>query len=360
MFEQENALPCAEPHFSIDNRHSLAGACQDHADVRRHVVAAFRIVREIIRILRHEAVEKFLQIATSGRIRVFHDDNAATRVLDENGYCSRLQSRPVNLRLHFVCDFVKTLAVGPEFKLVVVDAHWRTPYFGVTARAKPAIAQGYGGQTSSDGLGMRVKSSACVSLAYSGKAQARRMRYLQMRGDIERVLFDEAAIHKRLDEMAAQISSDYRDRQLMVIAVLAGSLIFTSDLLRRILLPLRLECLAVVSYHGKAQTSGEVTFKQVGLPDVADRDVLVVDDILDTGHTLAAVRERLATAKPCSIRVCVLLSKRKQRARDVDPDYVGFEIEDEFVVGYGLDFMERYRNLPYLGVLRKELLEPMS
>jgi hypoxanthine phosphoribosyltransferase len=98
-----------------------------------------------------------------------------------------------------------------------------------------------------------------------------------------------------------------------------------------------LECLGAVSYHGKAQTSGEVTFKQVDLPDVADRDVLVVDDILDTGHTLAAVREQLATAKPCSIRVCVVLSKRKRRARDVDADYVGFEIEDEFVVGYGLD-----------------------
>ncbi len=178
-----------------------------------------------------------------------------------------------------------------------------------------------------------------------------------MGGDVERVLFDEAAIHKRLDEMAAQISSDYCDRQLMVIAVLTGSLIFMSDLLRRILLPLRLDCLAVVSYHGKAQTSGEVIFKQVGLPDVAGRDVLVMDDILDTGHTLAAVREKLERAKPSSMRVAVLLSKKKQRARQIDVDYVGFEIEDEFVVGYGLDFMERYRNLPYIGVLRKELVE---
>jgi hypoxanthine phosphoribosyltransferase len=90
---------------------------------------------------------------------------------------------------------------------------------------------------------------------------------------------------------------------------------------------------------------------------VVGRDVLILDDILDSGHTLAAVREKLETAKPRSIRVCVLLSKQKQRAREVDVDYVGFEIEDEFVVGYGLDFMERYRNLPYIGVLRKELLE---
>ena len=184
-----------------------------------------------------------------------------------------------------------------------------------------------------------------------------RMRYLQMRGDLERVLFDEPAIHQRLDQMAAQISEDYRDRELTVIALLTGSLMFMSDLLRRIPLPLKLDCLSVVSYHGKAQTSGEVIFKQLALPDVTDRDILIVDDILDSGHTLAAVCEKLETARPRSVRVCVLLSKKKQRARCVDTDYVGFEIEDEFVVGYGLDFRERYRNLPYIGVLRKELLE---
>jgi hypoxanthine phosphoribosyltransferase len=139
--------------------------------------------------------------------------------------------------------------------------------------------------------------------------------------------------------------------------VLTGSLMFLSDLLRRIPLPLKLDCLSVVSYHGKPQSSGQVIFKDLNLPDLTGRDVLIVDDILDSGHTLAAVREKLATAKPRSIRVCVLLSKRKQRARDVHADHVGFEIKDEFVVGYGLDFMERYRNLPYIGVLRKELLE---
>ena len=188
-----------------------------------------------------------------------------------------------------------------------------------------------------------------------------------MRGDLERVLFDEPAIHRRLDDIAAQISNDYRDRELTVIAVLHGSLMFVADLLRRIPLPLKLECLSAASYHGKAETSGEVIFKldeasasgggQIELPAVARRDILIVDDILDSGHTLAAIREALETAKPRSVRVCVLLSKKKQRAREVDTDYVGFEIEDEFVVGYGLDFRERYRNLPYIGVLRKELLE---
>jgi hypoxanthine phosphoribosyltransferase len=107
----------------------------------------------------------------------------------------------------------------------------------------------------------------------------------------------------------------------------------------------------------KAQSSGQVLFKQIALPDVVGWDILVLDDILDTGFTLVAVRETLETAKPYSIRVCVLLSKKKQRTREVDTDYIGFEIEDEFVVGYGLDFRERYRNLPYIGVLRRELLE---
>jgi hypoxanthine phosphoribosyltransferase len=178
-----------------------------------------------------------------------------------------------------------------------------------------------------------------------------------MRGDLERVLFDEPAIHRRLDDIAAQVSSDYRDRELTVIAVLHGSLMFVADLLRRIPLPLKLDCVSVASYHGKAQSTSEVVFKEVTVPDVVGRNVLILDDILDSGHTLAAIRERLDTAKPRSIRVCVLLSKKKQRAREVNADYVGFEIEDEFVVGYGLDFRERYRNLPYIGVLRKELLK---
>jgi hypoxanthine phosphoribosyltransferase len=179
---------------------------------------------------------------------------------------------------------------------------------------------------------------------------------LAMQEDLDRILFRETTILRRLDELAAQIAKEYRERELTVIAVLNGSFIFMADLLRRIPLPLKLDCLSVASYHGKAQTSGEVIFKQIALPDVMDRHVLILDDILDSGHTLAAIRDKLQTANPRSIRVCVLLSKKKRRARHVDADYVGFEIEDEFVVGYGLDFMERYRNLPYIGVLRKELI----
>src|SRR3979411_1679900 len=131
-----------------------------------------------------------------------------------------------------------------------------------------------------------------------------------MQAYLERILFDEATILRRLDEIAAQISNDYRDRELTVIAVLNGSIVFMADLMRRIPLPMRLDCLSVASYHGKAQTSGEVIFKQVALPDVVDRHILILDDILDSGNTLAAIREKLETAKPRSIRVCVLLKTR--------------------------------------------------
>ena len=178
-----------------------------------------------------------------------------------------------------------------------------------------------------------------------------------MQDDLERILFDEATILARLDQIAAQIVADFRDRELTVIAILNGSLMFMADLLRRIPLPLKLDCLSVGSYHGGIETSGELIFRQVALPDIAGRHILLLDDILDSGTTLAGVRQKLDTAGPLSIRACVLLEKKKTRPRPVEADYVGFEIEDEFVVGYGLDYAERYRNLPCIGVLRKELIK---
>lgn len=179
-----------------------------------------------------------------------------------------------------------------------------------------------------------------------------------MLADLERVLFDERTIRQRLDEIAAQITTDYQNRELTVLAVLNGSLIFAADLLRRIPLPLKLDCLSAASYHGGTATTGEVIFKQVALPDVAGRHLLILDDILDSGLTLAAIAEKLGAAQPLSVKICVLLRKEKARLRQVEADYVGFEIEDEFVVGYGLDYLERYRNLPCVGVLRKDLIAP--
>src|SRR5436853_7633043 len=141
-----------------------------------------------------------------------------------------------------------------------------------------------------------------------------------MQDDLDRILYHESTILSRLDELAAQISKDYRDRELTVIAVLNGSLMFMADLLRRIPLALKLDCLSVASYHGQAQTSGEVIFKQVAPPDVKDRHVLILDDILDSGHTLAAIREKLETAPPHSIRLCVHVTQKHRRARVGRPD----------------------------------------
>lgn len=179
-----------------------------------------------------------------------------------------------------------------------------------------------------------------------------------MRDDIESILFHEQTILSRLDELARLITDEYRGRELTVIAVLNGSLIFTADLLRRVPLPLKLDCISVASYHGGTESTGVVTFDQLSMPDIDGRHVLIVDDILDSGRTLHAICAKLrAEANPASVKICVLLRKQKVRAEEMEADFVGFEIGDEFVVGYGLDFDERYRNLPFVGVLRREVFE---
>ncbi|HEY0789697.1 MAG TPA: hypoxanthine phosphoribosyltransferase [Chthoniobacterales bacterium] len=176
-----------------------------------------------------------------------------------------------------------------------------------------------------------------------------------MERDVERTLFQESEISARLDVLAAEITEAYRGLDLTVLAVLNGSLIFMADLLRRIPLPLQLDCLRVRSYYGGTVSSGRVEFDPTALPDLSGRHVLLLDDILDSGHTLAAILALLDENKrPLSVRSCVLLRKRKARARQIEVDYVGFDIEDEFVIGYGLDYQERYRNLPFIGVLRTD------
>ena len=174
-----------------------------------------------------------------------------------------------------------------------------------------------------------------------------------MRSDLERVLFREDEIAARLDQLAVQITEDYRGKDLTVLAILNGSLIFMADLLRRIPLPLQLDCLRVKSYFGGTVTTGRVQFDHAALPLMHGRHVLLLDDILDSGNTLAAISEtiRLETG-PISLKSCVLLRKMKKRDVSIEADYVGFDIGDEFVVGYGLDYQERYRNLPLIGVLK--------
>jgi hypoxanthine phosphoribosyltransferase len=175
-----------------------------------------------------------------------------------------------------------------------------------------------------------------------------------MQGDLEKILLDAKTISERLDVLAVQITEHYRGKDLTVLALLNGSLIFMADLLRRIPLPLQLDCLRVKSYYGGTRTTGHVEFDHKNLPDFSGRHVLLLDDILDSGHTLAAVIETLHhESNPISLKSCVLVQKLKERDRHVEADYVGFDIPDEFVVGYGLDFQEKYRNLPFIGVLKQ-------
>ena len=179
-----------------------------------------------------------------------------------------------------------------------------------------------------------------------------------MLDDVDHILFHEQTILSRLDELARDITEAYAGKELTVLAVLNGSLIFAADLLRRIPLPLKLDCLSVASYHGGTESSGVVTFDQLSLPDINDRHVLILDDILDSGRTLHAICQRLRTeTRPKSVRICVLLKKRRPRAEEMEADFVGFDIGDEFVIGYGLDYAERYRNLPFVGVLKREVFE---
>ena len=178
-----------------------------------------------------------------------------------------------------------------------------------------------------------------------------------MHNDIATVLHHETTILSRLDAMARDIMRDYAGKDLTVVAILQGGLILMADLLRRVQLPLRIETISVASYHGGTASSGTVTFLQNRLPDLNGRHVLLLDDILDSGRTLHAICAKLtAECAPASVRICVLLRKRKQRECVVEADYVGFDIDDEFVVGYGLDYDGRYRNLPYIGVLKPEAI----
>jgi hypoxanthine phosphoribosyltransferase len=170
------------------------------------------------------------------------------------------------------------------------------------------------------------------------------------RAEIAYIVIPAARIRSRVKQLARQIESDYAGRELVIIPLLTGTVMFLADLIRSINLPLHLDFMGVSSYR-KGTVSRELVFTKELRIDVKGRDVLIVDDILDTGRTLEAVIGRLQKLKPASIRTCVLLNKKARRETNARADYAGFEIPDLFVVGYGLDFAERYRNLPFVGVL---------
>jgi hypoxanthine phosphoribosyltransferase len=170
------------------------------------------------------------------------------------------------------------------------------------------------------------------------------------RKEVERVLITEERIARRVQSLAREIEKDFRGRELVVVSLLNGTVMFLADLIRHLNLPLHLDFIGVSSYADGTE-SGELVFTKELRIDVRGRDVLLVDDILDTGKTLSRVVPKIRALKPRRIKTCVLLDKPARRIKQLRADYVGFGIADLFVVGYGLDFAERYRNLPFIGVL---------
>lgn len=176
-----------------------------------------------------------------------------------------------------------------------------------------------------------------------------------LHGDIERILFDAETIDRRIRALGREIAQDFAGEDLVMLALLKGSVIFLADLMREIDRPLEIEFAIASSYGASTKSSGQVALQAFPKQDWRDRCVLVVDDILDSGRTLAAVTKRLQEdCQPKRIKTCVLLDKEAPRAAELSPSYAGFRVEDVFVVGYGLDYAGRYRNLPYIGVLKEE------
>lgn len=172
--------------------------------------------------------------------------------------------------------------------------------------------------------------------------------------DVERVLITASQLERRIGELGAQISRDYAGRSLVLVGVLKGVLCFMSDLMRHISLPISVDLMSISSYEGDSK--GEVKIVKDLDQGITEEHVLLVEDIVDTGMTLNRVLEHLWSRRPASLKVCALLDKRARRLVEVPLDYVGFEIPDEFVIGYGLDYRQQYRNLPFVGVLKPGLL----
>lgn len=173
--------------------------------------------------------------------------------------------------------------------------------------------------------------------------------------DLERVLYSEEEIARRIQELGRQISEDYRDKQLVLISILKGGIVFLADLMRSITIPHAFDLVGASSYRGGTQSSGKVIITKDVTLDLRDKHLLLVEDILDTGHTLNVVCEVLKIHQPASLDICCLLDKGRERTINVPLKYTGFQIPDEFVVGYGLDFREYYRNLSCIGVLKPEV-----
>lgn len=176
--------------------------------------------------------------------------------------------------------------------------------------------------------------------------------------DLESVMFTDAEIKRRVRSLGRELKVAYGDGEFTIISIINGAVMFTADLMREIDNPVRLDCIRISSYGDQTRSTGTPQIVHSLTLDIAKRHVLLIDDILDTGKTITLVSGLVRRLEPASLKVCVLLDKQGRREVPFEADFVGFRIPDKFVVGYGLDFAERYRNLPCIGVLKPELQNP--
>lgn len=178
---------------------------------------------------------------------------------------------------------------------------------------------------------------------------------MSMHDDIEKVLFSKDQIKEIVARLGAEISNDYKDKNLLLVGILKGSVVFMADLMREITVPCNIEFMALSSYGSDTRSSGVVRVLKDLSTDIKDYDVLVIEDILDSGNTLSQLKAMLELRNPKSLKICTFFDKPERRTADIKADYVGAEIPDAFIVGYGLDYAEKYRNLSYVGVIKPEI-----
>ncbi len=175
--------------------------------------------------------------------------------------------------------------------------------------------------------------------------------------DIESILIDEDKLAKRIKEIGQEISEDFAGEEIMLVGILKGASVFMSDLIRQISLPVYIDYMVVSSYGNSAETSGVVRIIKDLEDNIDEKNIIIVEDIIDTGLTLSYLKQNLLSRNPKTLKICTLLDKPARREKEINIDYKGFEVPDEFIIGYGIDYAEKYRNLPFVGLLKREVYE---
>ena len=178
-----------------------------------------------------------------------------------------------------------------------------------------------------------------------------------MHPDVDSILISEEQIKKRIQELAVKLDKEYEGKRPLMVSILKGSVMFYADLLRAMSIPVEMDFMAISSYGSGAKSSGEVKLIKDLDRKIEGRDVVIVEDIIDSGYTLSYLKRMLYSRKPASVKICALLDKYARRVVPIEADFKGFDIEDEFVIGYGLDYAERYRNLAYIGIFKRSVYE---